>query len=236
VVSNPLCIALDAPDARSCAALAEATSADAGVFKLGLSGFTAGGPELVRTVNEHRPVLLDLKMHDIPAQVAGAVEATAALGVAYVTVHASGGADMVRAAVESADDRVAVVAVTVLTSFDDATLASTGVAGPTSERVLRLAELALRAGAHGLVCSPLELEALRGAYGASADSGPLLVTPGVRAGGSETHDQVRTAPLRAALERGADLVVVGRPITAAPDPRAAARRLHEEALRARAGG
>jgi orotidine-5'-phosphate decarboxylase len=235
VISNPLCIALDAPDARSCAALAAATSAHAGVFKLGLSGFTAGGPELLRTVSEHRPVLLDLKMHDIPAQVAGAVEA-AALGAAYVTVHASGGADMVRAAVEAAGDRVAVVAVTVLTSFDDAALASTGVAGPTSERVLRLAELALRAGAHGLVCSPLELEALRGAYGASADSGPLLVTPGVRAGGSETHDQVRTAPLRAALERGADLVVVGRPITAAPDPRAAARRLHEEALRARAGG
>jgi orotidine-5'-phosphate decarboxylase len=236
VTRNPLCIALDAPDARACASLAEATSAHAGVFKLGLSGFTAGGPGLVRTVAQHRPMFLDLKMHDIPAQVAGAVEAAASLGVAYVTVHASGGADMVRAAVEAAGERVVVVAVTVLTSFDDAALASIGAAGPTSDRVLRLAELALGAGARGLVCSPLELSALRGAFGASAAAGPFLVAPGVRAAGSEGHDQVRRAPLRAALEWGADLVVVGRPITAAPDPAEAARRLAEEAVRAVGGG
>jgi orotidine-5'-phosphate decarboxylase len=220
-----LCVALDAPDPGECLAVAEATRAHAGVFKVGLAAFAAGGPGLVRAVGGHRPVFLDLKLHDIPAQVAGAARSAASLGVAYLTVHASGGAEMMRAAVEAAGERVVVLAVTVLTSLDDAALAAVGMGSSVADRVAQLAAVSLDAGAGGLVCSPLELRALRTRFGPRAGGGPVLVTPGIRAEGSPGSDQRRTATLREALSWGADVVVVGRPVTEAPDPEAAARRL-----------
>ena len=196
-----------------------------GAFKVGLTTFTAGGDDLVRRLAGSRPVFLDLKFHDIPAQVRGAVDSVARLGVTYTTVHASGGEQMVSAAVEGANGRVAVLAVTVLTSIDDTVLADVGVADPAEKQVLRLAELALGAGAHGLVCSPLEVEAIRQKFGRSEDGGPLIVVPGVRPPGGGADDQRRTSSPRAALQAGADLIVVGRPITQADDPGAAASAL-----------
>lgn len=196
-----------------------------GAFKIGLTTFTTGGDDLVRRLVETRPVFLDLKFHDIPAQVRGAVDSVARLGATYTTVHASGGEQMVSAAVEGADGRVAVLAVTVLTSIDDAVLADVGVSDPAEKQVLRLAELALGAGAQGLVCSPLEIEAIRQKFGRSDDGGPLIVVPGVRPPGTAADDQQRTSSPRAALQAGADLIVVGRPITQTDDPGAAASAL-----------
>ena len=196
-----------------------------GAFKVGLTTFTTGGDDLVLRLAESRPVFLDLKFHDIPAQVRGAVESVARLGAAYTTVHASGGEQMVSAAVEGAGGRVAVLAVTVLTSIDDAVLAELGVNDPAEKQVLRLAELALRAGAKGLVCSPLEVEAIRQKFGRSDEGGPLIVVPGVRPRGGAADDQRRTSSPRAALQAGADLIVVGRPITQTDDPGAAASAL-----------
>ncbi len=177
---------------------------------------------MVRRLVESRPVFLDLKFHDIPAQVHGAVDAAARLGSTYTTVHASGGEQMVSAAVEGARGRVAVLAVTVLTSIDEAALADLGVNDPAEKQVLRLAGLALRAGADGVVCSPLEVEAIRRKFGASDDGGPLVVVPGVRPSGGVADDQRRTSSPRAALQAGADMIVVGRPITQAADPGATA--------------
>ncbi len=177
---------------------------------------------MVREVARRRPVFLDLKFHDIPAQVRGAVEGVVRLGCSYTTVHAAGGEEMVAAAVEGAGGRLAVLAVTVLTSIDDATLADLGVNDPAEKQVLRLAEVALRAGADGIVCSPLEIDAVRRNFGPSNAAGPLIVVPGIRPVGTAVDDQRRAASPRVALGAGADLIVVGRPITHAPDPAAAA--------------
>jgi orotidine-5'-phosphate decarboxylase len=228
-LDNPLCVALDAPDARACMLLARATEAHAGSFKIGLAAFASGGPELVREVRRLRPVFLDLKMHDIPAQVAAATTAARALGVAYLSVHASGGADMVGAAVEAAAGGVAVLAVTVLTSLDDAALAAVAGGVGVREHALRLAHVATAAGADGLVCSPHEVALLRAEFGARAGGGPLLVTPGIRAEDAGRDDQRRSASARAALDAGADIVVVGRPITGRSDPGEAARLVRAEA-------
>jgi orotidine-5'-phosphate decarboxylase len=234
--ASRLCVALDAPDALTCLALADAVAPSVGALKVGLTAFAAGGPDLVRAVGTRAPVFLDLKWHDIPAQVGGASRAAATLGVEWATVHASGGADMVRAAVDAAGGEATILAVTVLTSLDRAALHSTGVPGAVADQVTRLAELALSAGAGGLVCSPQELGSLREAFGSRAQGGPLLVAPGIRPAGSAADDQRRTASVREAIERGADLVVVGRPITHAPDPGAEAARLgREDAVKGAAG-
>jgi orotidine-5'-phosphate decarboxylase len=227
--ASRLCIALDAPDAGTCLALADAVAPSVGALKVGLTAFAAGGPELVRAVSERAPVFLDLKWNDIPAQVGGAARAAAMLGVDWATVHASGGADMVRAAVDAAGEVTTILAVTVLTSLDRGGLRSTGVPGSVAEQVTRLAELAVSAGSGGLVCSPHELASLRAAFGSRAQGGPLLVAPGIRSTGSAADDQRRTASVRDAIERGADLVVVGRPVTQASDPGAEAERLRCEA-------
>ena len=225
---GPLCVALDWPDPERCVAVAREVSPHAAVLKVGLSAFSAGGPELVTRIAALRPVFLDLKLLDIPAQVGGAVAAARALGVRYVTAHATGGSPMLEAAVASAGDSLDILSVTVLTSLDDAALASVGVDGGVAAQVDRLAKLALAAGAGGLVCSPLEVGALRKCFGPQTAGGPLLVVPGARPPGAREDDQRRTGPPQRARAEGADLVVVGRPITAAPDPAAAAERLAAE--------
>jgi orotidine-5'-phosphate decarboxylase len=226
--SNPLCVALDELEPGANEAMADRLADVAGMLKLGLTGFAAGGPELVRRLVPRGPLFLDLKFHDIPAQVEGAVRNVARLGVSYTNVHATGGSRMIKAAVAGGGEDVEVLAVTVLTSLDDSDLAAIGLAGPTESAVLRLAEMALDAGASGLVCSAREVEAVRARFGPSERGGPVLVVPGIRPPGADTGDQRRIQTPTAALEAGADHIVVGRPITTAPDPRAAAKRIVEE--------
>jgi orotidine-5'-phosphate decarboxylase len=198
------------------------------MFKVGLMAFAANGPGVVRSLVRMRPVFLDLKLHDIPIQVEGAVRAAAQLGASFVTVHAAGGPEMITAAVAGAGGGASVLAVTVLTSLDDHVLDLTGVSSSTTSQVLRLAELAVKSGARGLVCSPLEIEAVRAEFGRSDDGGPLLVVPGIRPTGADSEDQRRTMTPQQAVTAGADVIVVGRPITAALDPAAAARFIHAE--------
>lgn len=226
-LDNPVCVALDLADADAITAMAIKVEEHVGVYKIGLTAFAGAGPALVSELGSRRPVFVDLKLHDIPAQVAGAVDAIAAGGASYTTVHASGGSDMIRAAVEAAD-RVTILAVTVLTSLDSAVLQRVGFSGNAQSIVLRLAEEALGAGAPGLVCSPLEIFALRETFGTRASGGPLLVVPGIRSQGAARDDQRRTLSAREAMDAGADMIVVGRPITASPDPATAARQLQEE--------
>jgi orotidine-5'-phosphate decarboxylase len=222
IPGNPVCVALDSGDPQEIDRLVAATEPSVGLFKVGLTSFIAHGAELVRRVSSHRPVFLDLKLHDIPQQVSGAVREASATGATFVTVHASGGAEMVRAASESAPAGMAVLAVTVLTSLDDAALEDLGLRGPSEAAVLRLAENALHAGADGIVCSPLEVAAVRARFGTADAGGPVLVVPGIRAAGAATGDQKRTLGPAEAIEAGADVIVVGRPITGADDPSAAA--------------
>ena len=227
---NPICVALDTPNASRLERLAFLTQPHVGMFKVGLMAFAANGPGFVRGLVRMRPVFLDLKLHDIPAQVHGAVGAAADMGAAFVTVHASGGPEMIRAAVEASEGRTTVLAVTVLTSLDDHSLELTGVGDRAEYQVLRLAELALGAGVPGLVCSPLEIAALRSRFGDRDEEGPLLVVPGIRRSNAPRDDQRRTMAPREALAAGADVLVVGRPITSAGDPAAAARALCEEVM------
>lgn len=222
-----LCVALDAPDLATAEGWAHAVAPHARLLKVGLELFSAEGGAAVRRIAAHGPVFLDLKLHDIPNTVAGAVRSLGALRPAWLTIHAAGGAAMVAAAREAAEKaaqghggapRMKILAVTVLTSLDAAALAETGVAGGPVQQVLRLARLAVAAGADGLVCSPREVAPLRGALG----DGPALVVPGVRPAGSAADDQARTATPEEMAAAGADYVVVGRPITKAADPGAAA--------------
>jgi orotidine-5'-phosphate decarboxylase len=214
--------ALDTADLARAESLASALAPTSGVLKVGLELFGAHGPAAVRAIGAHMPVFLDLKLHDIPNTVAGAVRSLLPLRPAMLTLHGGGGAAMIAAAREAAEragaDRPILLAVTVLTSMDEAALSSTGVAGGALQQVLRLARLALDAGADGLVCSPREVAAIRDALG----DRPLLVVPGVRPAGAALGDQARTATPAEAVASGADWLVVGRPITGASDPAAAA--------------
>lgn len=211
-----LIVALDTADMTQAAGWAEAVAPHCGLFKLGLEFFLANGAAGVRAI-AGRPIFLDLKLHDIPNTVAGAVRAVLPLAPRMLTVHAAGGPAMVAAARQAAEAagaaRPMILAVTVLTSLSAADLTATGVADPPMLQVRRLARLAVDAGADGLVCSPLEVAMLREALGA----GPALVVPGIRPAGSAAGDQARTMTPEAAVAAGADWIVVGRPITAAPD-------------------
>jgi orotidine-5'-phosphate decarboxylase len=215
----PIAVALDAPDVETAARWAQAVTPYVSVVKVGLELFCRTGPSVVETVRGGTGVglFLDLKLHDIPNTVAGAAKSVARLKPMYLTVHASGGADMVRAAVESAPD-VTIAAVTVLTSLGEEALGQIGLAGPSSDAVRRLAALAVGAGAGALVCSPQEVALVRAEVG----PGVVLITPGVRPAGTDAQDQARIATPQEALRNGADLLVIGRPITAAVDPGAAA--------------
>jgi orotidine-5'-phosphate decarboxylase len=221
MTGSQLIVALDTIDVARAAGWAAAVAPHCGLFKLGLECFLANGAAGVRAI-AGRPIFLDLKLHDIPNTVAGAVRAILPLAPRMLTVHAAGGAAMVAAARQAAEvagtARPMILAVTVLTSLSAADLAATGIADPPAAQVLRLARLALAAGADGLVCSPLEVALLRDALGA----GPALVVPGIRPAGSAAGDQARTMTPQQAVAAGADWIVVGRPITAAPDPAQAA--------------
>ena len=221
--ANPVFVALDTPSLEAASALAARVAPFVGGLKVGLEFVSANGPAGVRAmVKTGRSVFLDVKLHDIPNTVAGAMKALAPLGAAIVNVHASGGAAMMRAAVEAArsvNPAPKVIAVTVLTSLEAGDLAAMGVSGTPLEQVVRLAKLTRECGVDGVVCSPQEIAAVRAA------SGPefLIVTPGVRPAGGALDDQRRVMTPKRAIEEGADLLVIGRPITGAPDPAAAAR-------------
>jgi orotidine-5'-phosphate decarboxylase len=215
----PIAVALDAPDLETAARWAGLVTPHVSTLKIGLELYLRYGPEVVASVRGASGVqiFLDLKLHDIPATVAAAARAVARLRPAMLTVHAAGGPAAVRAAAEALPD-TRVVAVTVLTSLSEADLLRIGLAGPASDAVRRLATLAVEAGARGLVCSPQEVAAVRAEVGADI----LLVTPGVRPAGADSNDQARVATPVEALRAGADLLVIGRPITGAADPGAAA--------------
>jgi orotidine-5'-phosphate decarboxylase len=215
-----ICAAVDFPSWREAEPFARAVAPEVGMLKVGLELFAAEGPPVVRAAAAlGRPVFLDLKLHDIPNTVEGAARSAAAGGASLLTVHAAGGDEMVRAAVRGASGRLRILAVTVLTSLDDAALSRIGLAGPAGEAVVRLARLAIGAGAGGIVCSPHEVAAVRLAVG----PGPLLVVPGVRPPGASRGDQARVATPAEAVAAGADVVVIGRPLREGRDPAAAAR-------------
>ena len=220
----PIAVALDAQDAETAVRWARAVAPSTAVAKIGLELYLRVGPSVVADVRAvtDAELFLDLKLHDIPNTVAGAARSVAALGPRYLTVHAVGGADMVRAAVEAAPD-VTIAAVTVLTSMDSHALATVGLDGSPLDAVRRLAALAVGAGAGALVCSPQEVAAVRAEVG----PGVVLITPGVRPAGADALDQARVATPEQALADGADLLVIGRPITAAADPGEAAARIAE---------
>jgi orotidine-5'-phosphate decarboxylase len=215
-----LIVALDVPKADAARALVDRLSGRVGMFKVGSQVFTAAGPDLVREiVGRGEKVFLDLKFHDIPNTVAGAVASASRLGVSLVDVHGLGGKAMMEAAVGALPAMgTRLLAITILTSHDDETLGEIGVNGSVAESVRRLAELAKEAGTDGVVASPQEVGTIRQACGSDF----LIVTPGIRPVGAALGDQARPATPAAALAAGADFLVVGRPITEAADPGAAA--------------
>ena len=230
---DQLLVALDVDAVEDAKRLADRLRGFVGGFKIGSRLFTAHGPRFVEElVGRGDRVFLDLKFHDIPNTVAGAVGAAARLGVWMVNVHASGGLDMMRAAREAADEEAAkvlqspplVIAVTVLTSMGEQTLPDIGVTGGLGDQVVRLATLAQNAALDGVVASPREIALIRAQCGERF----AIVTPGIRGLSDLKGDQTRTESAPAALEAGASYIVVGRPIIAAPDPRAAAEAIANE--------
>lgn len=221
--------ALDTTDADKAVALARDLAGHVGGAKIGKEFFTANGPEGVRRVSDvGMPVFIDLKWHDIPNTVAGAVRASLPLKPAFVNVHAAGGPAMLRAAADAAaeagSERPLVLAVTVLTSLDDDDLNAIGVNSDATEQVVRLARLAEDNGIDGVVCSAREILALREACGAEFK----LMVPGIRPEWAATADQKRIMTPRDAIDQGADYLVIGRPITGADNPVDAAKRIADE--------
>ncbi|MDF5756807.1 orotidine-5'-phosphate decarboxylase [Spongiactinospora sp. TRM90649] len=219
MTSAPIAVALDAPDLETAARWAALVTPHVTTVKVGLELYLRYGPDVIASVRGASGVnvFLDLKLHDIPNTVAGAARAVARLRPTILTVHATGGPAMIRAASEAAPN-TRIAAVTLLTSLSDADLERVGVNGPPVDAVRRLSVLAVGAGARALVCSPREVAAVR------AEVGPdiTLITPGVRPAGADTQDQARVATPEQALADGADLLVIGRPITGSADPGAAA--------------
>jgi len=215
----PIAVALDAPDLETAARWAGLVTPHVSTVKVGLELYLRYGPEAVASVRGASgvQVFLDLKLHDIPATVAGAARAVARLRPAMLTVHAASGSAAIKAAADALPD-ARIVAVTVLTSLGEADLDHIGMAGPVRDAARRLAVLAVESGAQGLVCSPQEVAAVRAEVGDDI----LLITPGVRPAGTDAHDQARVATPEEALRAGADMLVIGRPITGAADPGAAA--------------
>ena len=194
-------------------------------FKVGLQLFTAAGPDIVtKIVATGAKVFLDLKLHDIPNTVAGAVESARTLGADMLTIHLSGGEPMVRAAVETAEDGLIIVGVTVLTSHSDETLGAIGCGEGVEKQVSRLAKLGLGCGIRALVASPQEAASLRSEFGAQV----TIITPGIRPAGAVSGDQKRVTTPRDAIEAGADFLVIGRPIIADPHPLAAVEKILAE--------
>ncbi len=227
-----LAVALDAPHLGRCEAILERLAGVPGWIKVGSELFTAAGPAALEAAGRRARVFLDAKFHDIPTTVARAVAAATRHGVEMLTVHAAGGASMLRGAREAALETASaagrepprVLGVTVLTSLGAADLKETGVAGEVEEQVARLVDLILAAGLDGVVVSALETAAVRRRAGEAL----YIVTPGIRSAASTPDDQVRTASVASALAAGSDLLVVGRPVLAAADPAATARQLVRE--------
>ena len=226
-MQNPIIVALDVPTAREALELAEELGPVVGAFKIGKQLFVSEGPDVVRKLKETgAKIFLDLKFHDIPNTVSKAVQSAIDLGVDMLTVHTSGGSEMLAAAEKTSNETAAVLGidsplilgVTVLTSMDDDNLAELGIHEETQGQVVRLAKLAASSGLRGLVCSPQEIKLLREELGNQIQ----LVTPGIRAESSPADDQKRTMSPAEAVKAGASWLVIGRPITLAEDPRAAA--------------
>ena len=231
-MQNPIIVALDVPTATRALELATQLAPVVGAFKIGKELFVSAGPEIVRAIRATGgSVFLDLKFHDIPNTVAKAVAAATRLDVQMLTIHTSGGLAMMQAAEKAAQETALhsgrnaplVLGVTVLTSMESNDLAETGVNPNVGHQVERLASLAAKAGLRGLVCSPLEIVALR----QMLPSTMQLITPGIRAADEAAGDQKRTLSAREAIEAGANWLVIGRPICAAPNPRAAAEKILE---------
>ena len=225
---NPVFAALDTPDLPRALEIAKAIGPHVGGLKVGLEFISALGPDGVKRIVEiGAPVFVDVKFHDIPNTVAGASKALAKLGAKIFNVHCSGGEAMMRAAVDagrSVDPNVKIIGVTVLTSMDDSDLDAVGQKKPASDQVLRLAELAKKSGLDGVVCSAHEIVPLRKALGDDF----LLCVPGIRPAGAALADQKRVMTPREAVKAGAGILVIGRPITEASDPGAAARAIADD--------
>ena len=231
---DKLIVALDVESPTKALGLVRELHDIAGMFKVGSQLFTSAGPQIVKDIIAlNAKVFLDLKFHDIPHQVAGAARAAAELGVSLFTIHASGGSEMMRWTVESVAEvadknsgvRSQVLAITVLTSIDATVLSQIGVTSSPEESVLRLVRLAESSGVDGVVASPQEIKTIRNAV---SDAKFLVVTPGIRPSTASQEDQKRVATPAAAIAAGASYLVVGRPITAAPDPLAAAHQIVAE--------
>ena len=225
-MTDKLILALDVDRATDALALVRALKPQLSLFKVGSQLFTREGPDFVKALRaEGVDVFLDLKFHDIPQTVAHAVTSAVALEVRYVTIHAGGGLEMMQAAQAAVKgSRTEILAVTVLTSLEDGALRQIGFERTAAEQVVRLARLAVLAGVNGLVCSPHEISLIR----EQIQERVKLVTPGVRSGTDGLQDQKRTLSAAEALKRGANHLVIGRPITKAADPVAATRALMEE--------
>ena len=220
-----LIVALDFPTKSEALALASTLSGVVSIYKIGLQLYTAEGPEIVRDVAATgAKIFLDLKLHDIPNTVAKSVAVAGELGVQMLTVHLSGGHAMLSAAAKAKPPNLLLLGVTVLTSSTPETLRETGVNFSIEEQVVRLAELGQKSGIDGLISSPHEVKTLRDRLG----DGMKLVTPGIRPSWAAPDDQKRFTTPKDALKNGADYLVIGRPITAAPDPRSAVDRLLAE--------
>ena len=223
-MSSGLMVALDMDEGEEAVQLAAEIGPSVAALKVGSQLFTRYGPELVhRITGSGGCVFLDLKYHDIPNTVAKAVKGAAEMGVSWLTVHASGGAEMIRAAREAAGD-ARILAVTVLTSLDKQAISQIGWDGEVRDQVVNLAVMAREAGADGIVCSALEVKHLRSVL----DDRCALVTPGIRPAGASIDDQARVATPESAVADGADYLVVGRPIVNAPDRKEAVRLILEE--------
>jgi orotidine-5'-phosphate decarboxylase len=223
-----LIVALDVPDAAAAAALVNKLEGNCHWFKVGLELFIAAGPAVLEPLLKRgHSVFLDLKLHDIPNTVAGAVRSAASLGVRMMTIHSAGGPAMLaaaRSALDGLSDPPHLLAVTVLTSMDAAQMTAVGLRRDPAVQVELLAKMGLAAGIRGFVCSPREVATLRALTGPEG----ILVTPGIRPAGAETGDQKRIATPAEALRQGASYLVVGRPITKAPDPAQAAEAILKE--------
>lgn len=223
----PIAVALDAPDLVTMQSWATAVGPHVQVVKVGLEVFLRDGHASVATARNASgcEIFLDLKLHDIPATVGGAAESISILNPKYLTVHATGGAEMINAAVQAVPDTL-VTAVTILTSLSQEQLTAMGFTGSAQDLVKRLAVMSVSAGARAIVCSPQEVAAVRGEVGPDI----VLITPGVRPAGSDAGDQKRIATPAQALADGADLLVIGRPITGAPDIAEAASKIASQLI------
>ena len=223
--ADKIIVALDVPSKAEALRLVEQLQGQVSFFKIGLQLYTAEGPEIVRAMlAKGAKVFLDLKLHDIPNTVARAVESANNLGLQLLTIHLSGGSEMIRAAIGAKKGNTSILGVTVLTSSTDGTLREIGIDHQADDQVLRLTKLGVENGIDGVVASPHEIKELRKEFGDKIK----IVVPGIRPSWAEAGDQKRTMTPREAIEAGADYLVIGRPITAAKDPREALERILEE--------